>query len=143
MKTENISRVLDVNLKALILISKAVSRKMIQARSGQIINILSMASKLSLAGHSVYVATKTGLGVFSKILNIEGHPFVVHVNNIDRAAFPNEMLSQISGNDNSKTIELIPHRQYAPLDEIIASIIFFEQTYQDLGGQTLSFGGLS
>ncbi len=142
MKTENISRMLDVNLKAPILISKAVFRKMIQARSGQIINILSMASKLSLAGDSVYVASKSGLEAFSKILNKEGHPFGVHVNNIGLTAFPSEMLSQISGNDKSRIIELIPHKQYAPLNEIIAAITFFEQTSQDLGGQTLYFGGI-
>jgi 3-oxoacyl-[acyl-carrier protein] reductase len=142
MQTADIARMIDVNLKAPILISKAMFRKMIQAKSGQIINILSMAPKLCVVGDSVYAATKSGLEAFSKVLNKEGHPFGVHVNNIGLSAFPSGMLDQILGSNTGKVLDLIPHKQFAPLGEIIAAIEFFTQNSGDIGGQTLYFGGV-
>jgi len=142
MKPQDISRMVDVNFKAPMLISKAIFRKMIQAKSGQIINILSMAPKLCVVGDSVYAATKSGLEAFSKVLNKEGHPFGVHVNNVGLSAFPSGMLEKIIGSDPEKVLNLIPHKQFAPLKEIIAAIEFFEKNSNDIGGQTLYFGGV-
>ena len=142
MKTENISRMIDINLKAPILISKIIFRKMMLAKSGQIINVLSMATRLCVVGDSVYSATKSGLEAFSKVLNKEGHPFGVHVNNIGITAFPSGMLDQLIGVNNEKVIELIPHKNYAPFDEIVSTIEFFEKNSTDVGGQTIYFGGV-
>jgi 3-oxoacyl-[acyl-carrier protein] reductase len=142
MKTQDISRMVDVNLKAPMLISKSVFRKMILARSGQIINILSMAPKLAVVGDSVYASTKSGLEAFSRVLNKEGHPFGIHVNNIGLSAYPTKMLEQIVGSNPEKVLSLIPHKQYAPLNEIIAAIEFFAANSNDIGGQTLYFGGI-
>ena len=138
----DLGKMVDVNLKAPMLISKAIFRKMIQAKSGQIINILSMSPKLCVVGDSVYAATKSGLEAFSRVLNKEGHPFGVHVNNIGLSAFPSGMLEQIIGSDPEKVLNLIPHKQFAPLKEIIAAIEFFETNSNDIGGQTLFFGGV-
>jgi NAD(P)-dependent dehydrogenase (short-subunit alcohol dehydrogenase family) len=140
---QDISRMVDVNLKAPMLVSKAVFRKMAGARSGQIINILSMAPRLCVVGDSVYAATKAGLEAFSRVLNREGHPFGVHVNNIGLSAFPSGMLDQIIGQHPEKVLKLMPHGQYAPLHEVIAAIEFFTHNSADIGGQTLYFGGVS
>lgn len=142
MSTDDIGRMVDVNLKAPMLISKAVLRRMMRARSGQIVNILSMATKVSVVGDSVYAATKAGLEAFSKVLNREGHSFGVHVNNVAVSAFASEMLEQVTGGELDKVLDLIPHRQLAPLEEIIAAIEFFADNPVDIGGQTLFFGGV-
>lgn len=143
MKEQDISRMIDINLKAPILISKAVFRRMIVARRGQIINILSMAPKLCVVGDSVYSATKAGLEAFSRVLNKEGHPFGVHVNNIGLSAFPSGMLDQIIGEHPDRILNLIPHKQFAPFKEISAAIEFFQENSTDIGGQTLYFGGVA
>jgi 3-oxoacyl-[acyl-carrier protein] reductase len=142
MKANDVSRMIDVNLKAPILASKTVFRKMIGAKRGQIVNILSMSPKLCVVGDSVYAATKSGLEAFSRVLNKEGHPFGVHVNNIGLSAFPSGMLDQIVGANTDKVLKLIPHQQFAPLKEIINAIEFFEANGTDIGGQTLYFGGV-
>jgi len=142
MSPQDISTMVDVNLKAPMIISRYLMRKMTQKKSGQIINILSMASTLNLVGDSVYAATKAGLETFSKILNKEGHPCGVHVNNISISAFPSGMLDKLLVSNESKILNMIPHRQYAPLIEIVDAIEFFEKNHLDLGGQTISFGGI-
>ncbi len=54
-------RVLDTNLKAVFLVSKAVALEMIRRRSGHIINISSLAGKNAFAGGGIYCASKWGL----------------------------------------------------------------------------------
>jgi NAD(P)-dependent dehydrogenase (short-subunit alcohol dehydrogenase family) len=143
MAAADIARMIDINLKAPILVSKAVFRKMAGRRRGQIVNILSMAPRLCVVGDSVYAATKAGLESFSRVLNREGHPFGVHVNNIGLSAYPSGMLDKVIGTKADKVLDLIPHRAFAPLDEVIAAIEFFEAHGQDIGGQTLYFGGVA
>jgi NAD(P)-dependent dehydrogenase (short-subunit alcohol dehydrogenase family) len=58
---ENWDAVLDTNLKAVFLLSKAVAPGMIQRKSGHIINIASLAGKNAFAGGSIYCASKWGL----------------------------------------------------------------------------------
>ena len=53
--------VLDTNLKSVFLMSKAVAPGMIERRSGQIINIASLAGKNAFAGGGIYCASKWGL----------------------------------------------------------------------------------
>ncbi|MGH9796272.1 MAG: SDR family oxidoreductase [Candidatus Acidiferrales bacterium] len=54
-------RVLNTNLRAVFLISKAVAAGMIERRSGYIINISSLAGKNTFAGAAAYCASKWGL----------------------------------------------------------------------------------
>ncbi|HXN97761.1 MAG TPA: SDR family NAD(P)-dependent oxidoreductase [Candidatus Acidoferrales bacterium] len=53
--------VLDTNLKAVFLLSKAVAAGMIERRTGHIINIASLAGKNAFAGGAIYCASKWGL----------------------------------------------------------------------------------
>lgn len=53
--------VLDTNLKAVFLLSKAVAPGMIERRTGHIINIASLAGKNAFAGGAIYCASKWGL----------------------------------------------------------------------------------
>jgi len=53
--------VLDTNLKAVFLLSKAVAPGMIERHGGHIINIASLAGKNAFAGGSLYCASKWGL----------------------------------------------------------------------------------
>ena len=53
--------VLDTNLKAVFLLSRAVAQEMIRRRTGHIINISSLAGKNAFTGGAVYCASKWGL----------------------------------------------------------------------------------
>jgi 3-oxoacyl-[acyl-carrier protein] reductase len=58
---EHWDAMLDTNLKAVFLLSKAVAPGMIQRRDGHIVNIASLAGKSVFAGGSIYCASKWGL----------------------------------------------------------------------------------
>jgi 3-oxoacyl-[acyl-carrier protein] reductase len=57
----NWDAVLDTNLKAVFLLSKAVAPDMIKRKAGHIINIASLAAKSAFPGGGIYCASKWGL----------------------------------------------------------------------------------
>jgi 3-oxoacyl-[acyl-carrier protein] reductase len=67
--------VLDTNLKAVFLLSKAVAQGMIGQGKGHIINIASLAGKNAFAGGSIYCASKWGLLGLTKCMaeDLRGH----------------------------------------------------------------------
>src|ERR1700728_1574711 len=71
--------VLDTNLKAVFLLSKAVARGMIERRSGHIINIASLAGKNAFAGGSAYCASKWGLLGLTQCMAEDLRPFNIRV----------------------------------------------------------------
>ena len=142
LRVPDIAKMIDVNLKAPILISKAIFKRMVRAKTGLILNMVSMAPKLCPVGDSVYAATKSGLETFSKVLNKEGHAYGIRVNNIGMTVFPESDLATLIEKNPNKVLDLLPHKQFAPFDEVVAAVEFFEANKADIGGQTLYFGGV-
>ena len=68
---ENWNKVIDSNLKSVYLCSKAVLAPMLEQKSGQIINILSIASKIAFPFSSSYCAAKAAALAFTKVLREE------------------------------------------------------------------------
>ncbi|MDD8019212.1 MAG: SDR family NAD(P)-dependent oxidoreductase [Bacteroidota bacterium] len=71
METADYDEMMNVNLKGVFLCSRAVLPTMMKQKSGEIINVASLAGKNSFAGGSVYAATKWGLIGFARSLMLE------------------------------------------------------------------------
>ena len=61
MKTADWQSVIDLNLTGVFLCTRAVSRTMLKARSGRIINITSVVALMGNPGQANYSAAKAGL----------------------------------------------------------------------------------
>lgn len=72
-------RVMNVNLRAPFVLSKAVLPLMKQQKKGHIVNIASTAAKRAWANASAYHASKWGLMGLSQALHVEGRPHGVKV----------------------------------------------------------------
>jgi 3-oxoacyl-[acyl-carrier protein] reductase len=74
-------RVMDINLKGVFLVSRAVAPLMIQRRRGDIVNISSLAGKNTFAGGSIYCASKWGLQGLSGCMaeDLRGHGIRVSI----------------------------------------------------------------
>ena len=70
-KDEDIVKVLDVNLKALILLSKAFIPKMLKKKSGKIVNNSSVSGVMCIPCASTYAAAKSGVVSFTKCIRQE------------------------------------------------------------------------
>jgi len=68
---EDWDRMLELNLRAALTMTHAVVPHMIERKSGDIVNISSVAGRTTRAGSAVYNATKWGLNAFTDALRQE------------------------------------------------------------------------
>jgi NADP-dependent 3-hydroxy acid dehydrogenase YdfG len=92
---------IDVNLRGLIQVTRAVLPSMMEQKSGTIINMSSVAGRTAAPLYSVYAATKFGVRGFTEALRREVKPFGVQVCTIYPGGAATEF-SQHSGNSNFK-----------------------------------------
>ena len=78
-ETRDYDGMMSVNLRGVFLACKAVLPTMIEHKSGEIINIASLAGKNSFVGGATYSATKWGLIGFSRSLMLEVREFSIRV----------------------------------------------------------------
>jgi uncharacterized protein len=76
---DDIDQQLDVNLRGLIQVTRAILPAMLRRRSGTVINMSSVAGLIAAPMYSVYSATKYGIRGFTDALRRETAPFGVHV----------------------------------------------------------------
>lgn len=96
--------VLDTNLKAVFLLSKAVAPEMIHRRSGHIINVASLAGKNSFATGGVYCASKWGLLGLTYCMAEDLRGYGIRVAAICPGSVATEF-SPHTGKDNSKMLQ--------------------------------------
>ena len=72
--------VVDVNIRGTFLCSKAVAPVMAARRSGRIINMGSILSKVGMANRSAYVTSKAAIAHFTQALAFELGPLGITVN---------------------------------------------------------------
>lgn len=95
MSADDLDQVLNVNLRAAILLMKAVTRPMMKQRSGRIINISSVVGSTGNAGQVNYSASKAGLIAASKSLAKEIGSRGVTVNAIAPGFIESDMTDQL------------------------------------------------
>ena len=71
MSEEDFDRVLEVNLKSIFNMTKAVQRTMLKQRAGSIVNMTSVVGVKGNAGQSNYAASKAGVIGFTKSVALE------------------------------------------------------------------------
>ena len=94
MTEDTWNAVMDVNLKATFLCSKAVLPAMIDAKRGRIINIASIAGKVGEPTASAYSAAKWGVLGFTRSLALEVAPYDILVNAICPGPIPTALGEQ-------------------------------------------------
>jgi 3-oxoacyl-[acyl-carrier protein] reductase len=95
---------LDTNLKGVFLLSKLVAPGMIQRRSGQIINIGSLAGKSAFAGGSIYCASKWGLLGLTQCMAEDLRSYGIRVSAICPGSVATEF-SPHAGQNTSKMLQ--------------------------------------
>ncbi len=101
---ENWDAVIDTNLKAVFLLSKAFAPGMIRLHNGHIINIASLAGKSAFAGGSVYCASKWGLLGLTQCMAEDLRPYGIRVSAICPGSVHTEF-SPHAGKDSSKMLQ--------------------------------------
>jgi 2-hydroxycyclohexanecarboxyl-CoA dehydrogenase len=138
-------RLIDINLRGPIRMTKAVLPQMLERQSGRIVNIASDAGRVGSSGESVYSACKAGIIGFGKTVAREVARYGITVNAICPGPTDTALLESVT-EGNEKLIDAlkraIPMRRIG-VPEDIAGVVAF-MVSDDAGfitGQTLSVSG--
>ena len=121
---ENFMKILDTNLVAPFLVSKYVSKIMLQNKKGSIINVSSTNAIDSYYPYSMdYDSSKAGLNILTKNMSVELAPYI-RVNAIAPGWINTPMNEYLDKNFKEKEIKKIALNRFAEPIEI-AKIIYF------------------
>lgn len=135
---------LSVNLKGTFLMSQAVGRYMLEARSGKIINIASQAASVALKDHAAYCASKAGVLGLTRVLAYEWAGRGVTVNAISPTVVMTELGRKAwEGPKGDALKALIPTGRFAEPEEIAATALFLASEASNMinGADILVDGG--
>ena len=138
-------RLIDINLRGPIRMTKAVLPQMIERQRGRIVNISSDAGRVGSTGEAVYSACKAGIIGFGKTVAREVARFGITVNTVCPGPTDTALLEEVA-QGNEKVIEslkrAIPMRRIGLPEDIAGAVAFMVS--DDAGfitGQTLSVSG--
>lgn len=124
--TEEIERVLDVNLLGVFHACRAVGRLMVERRAGSIVNVSSVMDCVAAPHRAAYVASKGGVRQLTRALAVEWAPAGVRVNAVGPGYVRTPLLAQIL-RDPAWVARLeagTPLGRLAEPEEIAAPILF-------------------
>jgi len=144
MGKDDWDKVIDVNLTGQFLCAQAVGKQMIKQKSGNIINIASIAGLGGYAQSAVYSASKAGIILMTKSLAVEWGSHNIRVNAICPGVFATDMTDSFL--KDRQFMEMInsrvPLKRYAKPDELVGSVIFLASKASDyMTGHALVIDG--
>ncbi|HUI92979.1 MAG TPA: 3-oxoacyl-[acyl-carrier-protein] reductase [Chitinivibrionales bacterium] len=142
MKEEDWDLVLSINLKSAFLCCKEVSRLMMKARSGKIVNIASVVGLMGNAGQANYSASKAGLIGLTKTLAKEFAGRNIQVNAVAPGFIQTAMTDKLSPADKDKLASLIPMQRLGAPADVANAVLFLSSTLSDyITGQVITVDG--
>ena len=142
MSAEEWDRVLEVNLTAAFVLSKAVLRGMMKARWGRIVNVTSVVGHTGNPGQGNYAAAKAGLAAMSKSLAAEVASRGITVNCVAPGFIETAMTDKLNEDQKGRIMGQIPAGRMGTPEDCAAAILYLasaEAAY--VTGQTLHVNG--
>jgi 2-hydroxycyclohexanecarboxyl-CoA dehydrogenase len=135
-------KILAINLKGPINVTRAVLDQMIERKTGRIVNIASDAGRVGSSGEAVYSAAKGGVIAFTKTLAREMARHGITVNCVSPGPTDTAILATMDDKLRAAIEKAIPLRRIAQPSDIAPAVVFLagdEAGY--ITGQTLSVSG--
>ena len=115
---------IDINVKGLLYVSKAIIPQMIERKSGHIINIGSIAGKEVYPNGNVYCASKHAVDALNQAMRMDLNPYGIRVGGIHPGAVETEFSEVRFKGDTDRAANV--YKGFEPLHpEDIADIIHF------------------
>jgi len=135
-------KVVDLNLMAPIMITRAFLDNMIEHKSGKVIMVASDAGRVGSLGETVYSGAKGGVIAFAKSLAREVARFNINVNSICPGPTDTPLLAAVPEKHREAFIRVTPLRRLGKPEEVADAILFFASNRSDfITGQVLSVSG--
>ena len=134
-------KVIDTNLSSVFFTSKMAIPKMLENKSGAIINISSIWGDVGASMEVAYSASKGGVNAFTKALAKELAPSNIAVNAISCGVIDTDMNKCFSKNEMAALIEEIPANRLGTSQEVAELTLQLINSPKYLTGQVISING--
>lgn len=124
MKDEEWDDVQATDLKPVFVLSRAVLRGMMKARSGRIVNITSVVGFTGNPGQANYAAAKAGMVGFSKSLAREVGSRNITVNCVAPGFIETDMTRALSEEQSKRLLESVPLGRLGRVDDVAHAVLF-------------------
>ena len=142
MSEDQWDRVIEVNLKSVFVLTKAVLRTMLKQRSGSIINVGSVVGVFGNAGQANYAASKAGIIGFSKSIAKEVGSRGIRCNVVAPGFIQTEMTDELDEDTKKAYADSIPLKKFGSVDDVAGLCAFLgSDQSRYITGQVLSVCG--
>lgn len=142
MTEENWDEVINTNLKSCFNTVKAVTRTMMKAKAGSIINITSVVGLKGNAGQANYAASKAGIIGFTKSVALELGSRNIRCNAVAPGFIETEMTAVLDEKTVQGWRDAIPMKRGGKPEEVADACIFLGSDMSSyISGQTLQVNG--
>jgi len=120
-------RVISVNARGALLVTKYASRSMIRlGQGGSIVNVSSQAALVALKGHISYASSKAALDNITRVSALELGKYRIRVNSVNPTVVMTPMSAWYWGREDigPPFLAQMPLGRWATEDEIAAPIVF-------------------
>ncbi len=139
---EDFDQVIEVNLKSVFNLTKAVIRPMMKQRQGSIINMSSIVGVKGNAGQTNYAASKAGILGFTKSVALELGSRNIRCNAIAPGFIETEMTAKLDPKTVEEWRKAIPLKRGGSPEDVANACIFLASDLSSyITGQTLNVDG--
>ncbi len=121
---EDVDSVIDLNLKATIVLTRHVVRSMLLGSGGRIVNVSSIVGRSGYRGLTVYSATKASLEGFTRSLARELGSRGITVNAVAPGYLRTEMTTRLGGAQLRQIVSRTPLGRLGETADVVPAIVF-------------------
>ena len=142
MTEDDFDKVIDVNLKSVFNMVKAVQRTFLKNRAGSIVNISSIVGVKGNAGQANYAASKAGIIGFSKSIALELGSRNIRSNVIAPGFIQTEMTEKLNQDVVNQWISGIPLKRGGTTEDVANLCLFLSSDLSSfITGQVINVDG--
>ncbi|HUT54007.1 MAG TPA: SDR family oxidoreductase [bacterium] len=119
-------RVMEVNVKSMMLFTQAAGRRMIEHKSGRIVNLASTGSFIAGPNQSLYHASKAACAHFTRAMAIEWARHNITVNAVAPGWINTDLIAHLTSDQEklANYVKNIPMRRLGEPAEVASVVLF-------------------
>ncbi len=142
LKNEDIDKTLDIDLKGAIYCTRAVTKSMMKAREGSIIQISSVVGEMGNPGQAAYAAAKAGLIGFTKSVAKELGSRSIRCNVVAPGYISTEMTGSLTETQKEAILRNIPLGTLGSTEDVAGLVAFLASPQSRyITGQVIGING--
>ena len=142
MSEEDFDEVMEVNMKSVFNLTKAVLKPMLKAKNGSIINMSSVVGVKGNAGQSNYSASKAAINGFTKSIALELGSRNIRCNSIAPGFIETDMTNKLNDAQKEQISKNIPTNKMGSPEDIAYAVSFLASDKASyITGETINVNG--